>query len=374
MKKRLDQWIVSILFCGFLLGMLLLYLLLPKHAFSQQEKRYLAEPPILTWDALCSGAYSEKVETYMADHVPGRSFFVGINAYYTLLTGRQASEDILLTKDSRLVEQPVQVDPAVIARNAELIRKFAETVDVPVQLMLVPSAGWAAEDSLPSLLRRYRDAELIQEVYAAVGEGIQTIDLVSAFTRTGQPDRLYYKTDHHWNSLGAYTAYQEYMNVLGKPCRMQEAYRIETIPDFYGSTYSRSALWLTPGDSIELWHGGNQISITHEEEQTAHLGPFFRERLEESDKYTVFLDGNHSLVRVKNTDCSGQGKLMVIRDSFSNCLGCFLADSYETVVLADLRYYKKSLSELLKEDACDQILICYSLSNFLTDDNIIWLR
>ena len=77
---------------------------------------------------------------------------------------------------------------------------------------------------------------------------------------------------------------------------------------------------------------------------------------------------------VNNADCAGQGKLLVIRDSFSNCLGGFLADSYETVVLVDLRYYKKAVSELLKEDTYDQVLICYSLGNFLTDENIIWLR
>lgn len=374
MKHKFDQWIICISFCAILLGMLVLYLFLPKQTFSQQEKRYLAMIPTFSWESLRSGEFSEKVETYMADHVPGRNFLVGINAYYNLLTGRQTSEEILLTGDDRLVERPVQDDPAAISKKMDTIRTFAEGIDVPVQMMIVPSSGWAVGEHVSALLEEYKDAEIIQNIYAASGEGIQTIDIASEFAQTGQAAQFYYKTDHHWNSLGAYTAYRAYMNFLGIPCLTPDDYRIETFSDFYGSTYSRSGLWLTPGDFIELWHSGEDLSVLNEELNTAHSGVFFLERLEEADKYTVFLDGNHSLVRIHNADCPRKGKLLVIRDSFANCLGGFLADSYETVVLVDLRYYKKAVSELLEEDSYDQVLICYSLGNFLTDENIVWLR
>ena len=102
------------------------------------------------------------------------------------------------------------------------------------------------------------------------------------------------------------------------------------------------------------------------------MGVFYWERLEEADKYTVFLDGNHSLVRIHNP--AAEGKLLVIRDSFSNCLGCFLAESYGEVVLVDLRYYKQPVSELADLEQFDSILVCYSIGNFLTDANILWLR
>ena len=96
--------------------------------------------------------------------------------------------------------------------------------------------------------------------------------------------------------------------------------------------------------------------------------------LEETDKYTVFLDGNHSTVRLDNPRNAGQGKILVIRDSYCNVFGGFLAESYETVVLVDLRYYKNPVSQLLAEEEFDRVLICYSIGNFMTDSNIIWLR
>ena len=75
-----------------------------------------------------------------------------------------------------------------------------------------------------------------------------------------------------------------------------------------------------------------------------------------------------------NPEAAGKGKLLVIRDSYANCLGTFLANSYETVVLVDLRYYKLAVSELLAQEEFDDILVCYSLGNFMTDTNMIWLR
>ena len=59
---------------------------MPKLAFSENEKRYLADAPKVSWTAVASGAWGEDAETYMADHIPGRSFFVGLNAYTELWT------------------------------------------------------------------------------------------------------------------------------------------------------------------------------------------------------------------------------------------------------------------------------------------------
>ena len=147
---------------------------------------------------------------------------------------------------------------------------------------------------------------------------------------------------------------------------------ISEVPDFRGSTYSRSALWLFPGDTIELWQGSDQLTVANAETEGVHEGIFYWERLEEADKYTVFLDGNHSLVRIQNPEKTG--KILVIRDSYSNCLGGFLAQSYGEVVLVDLRYYRQSVSQLVREEAIDDVLVCYSCANFLTDTNLVLLK
>ena len=102
---------------------------------------------------------------------------------------------------------------------------------------------------------------------------------------------------------------------------------------------------------------------------------FYRERLEEADKYTVNLDGNHSVVRIENPNALTDDTLLVVRDSYSNSLGTFLSESYKTVILVDLRYFRSvPVSELAARENVDRVLICYSIGNFMTDTNMIFLR
>lgn len=365
MKTKKSEILTIALFVGFLTAMLAMYLVLPKPDFSEQEKRNLAEAPKLSWEALASGELGEDIETYMADHIPGRDFFVGLNAYFELLTGRQWGKDIYRLPDGRLVEAPVQWDPAAVEKNMKAINGFAQKLGRPVDLMLVPSAGWASGE-YPEL---YRDEDMIRDIYG-LGEGdLRTVDLLDTYRDRRE---LYFKTDHHWNSRGAYEGYAAYRQFLGCDFRAEGDFTITDQGLFRGSTYSRSALWLTPGEPLELWQGSGGITVSNGETEGIHEGVFYWERLKEADKYTVNLDGNHSVVRIHNP--GGEGRLLVVRDSYANSLGTFLAESWEEAVLVDLRYYKEPISKLAQDESFDDVLICYSIGNFMKDANIIWLR
>lgn len=371
--KKGDKWTCT-LFCSFLGVMFLLFLLLPRDNFSQLEKRYLAEAPEANREKILSGRFGEELEDYVDDHMPGRDFFVGLNAYYELLTGRQISAKVCVAARGRLIEPPVSMNLAAVEKNMAAINAFADSIGQRVDMMLVPSAGFILQDTILGLHDPYQDDAYIREIYAQAGENISCIDLTEQFREMPQREALYYRTDHHWTSFGAYTAYASYMDFVGRDALSQEAFTVERVPNFRGSTYSRSGLWLTKGEPLELWNAGDSFTVTNEDAGKPHEGLFYRERLEELDKYTVFLDGNHSLVRIENRKAVGNGKLLVIRDSFSNCFGTFLANSYETVVLADLRYFKQPLSELVREEDFTDILVCYSIGNFLSDPNLVWLR
>ena len=362
MKQTKKDLITVCLFCGFLALMAALYCALPKQAFSETEKRYLSEFPVPRWSDVSSGDWGEDVETYLADHIPGRNFFVGLNAYFDLYTGRQVGKDVLLS-GNRILEAPVQWDDAAVSRNMAVINNLAANTGRQVDLMIVPSAGWAND------LSQYSDHAIISDIYAMAETTVTTVDMCQVFE--GRPD-LYFRTDHHWTSAGAYAAYSQLMTQKDRSFPAADYFTVENAAQFQGSTYSRSALWLTEAEDLEIWHGSQDLTVTNGETEGTHDGVIYRERLEESDKYTVFLDGNHSIVRIQNPNA--EGRILVVRDSYSNLLGCFLAESYGEVVLVDLRYYKQPVSKLMEEEPFDDILICYSLGNFMTDANFIWLK
>ena len=284
MKSRFDEKLMIAAFCGFLGVMSLLFFLLPKEKFSPLEKRYLSDAPVLTWENLSSGKFGSDVESYMADYIPGRNFFVGLNAYVDLFTGRQVSKGVYAAEGNRLVQAPVVWNEKQAQQNMQAINSFAEKIGRQVDLMLVPSAGWAAQDTIVGLSDPYEDEALIQRLYDLCGESVRTIDLTSVIKAQEDPASLYYRTDHHWTTDGAYLAYETYMQLLGRDYRAKEDFTVETASGFQGSTYSECALWLTPGEDIEMWHGSSNITVTNGENPEPHQGVFYEERLGGADK------------------------------------------------------------------------------------------
>lgn len=363
-----------IIFCGALLVMALLLLLLPPGEFSEKEKRYLAGAPELTADTLFSGEFGEKAETYAADHLPARDLLIGINAGLDKLALRQTVKDIYVGNDGRLFERPVTADPQELREKLEQINDFADILGREVDFILVPSAGYILRDDIGGLADSYRDRDIIYLTREFCGDKINFINLVSLFENEPDPGALYYRTDHHWTSRGAYLAACEYLSQKGRTVPREQDFTVETAEGFYGTTYSRSALWLTDSESIELWRGKGSFTVTNSDDRLPHEGLFYTEHLSEADKYPVYLGGNHPLIRIENSNPDAEGSILIIRDSYSSCLAGFLAESYKTVVLADLRYYKQPLSKLCEEEGFDDVAVIYSLGNFVSDENIWWLE
>lgn len=354
------------MFAAFLFG--------SKENYSEREKRALADAPTLNWSELMSGSFGAQAEDYAADHIFGRDFFIELNAYFDALSNLQVTKEIYVSHDGRLYESPCQFDSSALERCMTAVNAFAAAVGSKVDLMLVPSAGYLMQDEIQGLANPYVDDKLISYAYSLAGDNVSPIDILSNFSACALPQQLYYATDHHWTSLGAYTAYAKYMECLGKACPSPEDYSVTEVPGFHGSTYSRACFWELPSECVELWDSGGDFTVSFSEADEEYNSLFFPDRLEEADKYLVYLNGNHPLVRITNNSPFADGKILVIRDSYANCMGCFLADSYKEVVLADLRYYKQPLSELCTEEDFDNILIVYYASNFMEDSNIAWLN
>ena len=374
MKKTINR-VLNALFCLLLFAVPVLFFALPKSEFSDSEKRYLERVPTFSLENLIDGSYTRALGDYVADHFPLRDLFVGLNAYYDLYAGRQYTKDYCL-RDGRLYAAPTAFDTAALDRNTERLNSFAAELaaagrDIPVRLMLVPSAGAVLleEGETPW---HYDDRAIIDYVYSRTT--LQPIDLMEDFSAAADKKALYYGTDHHWTSFGAWEAARVYAGQLGRTMPPRESYRVTDVGDFRGSAWSGSGLWLTEGDTLELWESGTAVSVTNESGETRD-SVFYRERLEELDKYTVFLDGNHSLVRIARADNAQETgiNVLVIRDSFSNSLGCFLSDCCDKVVLVDLRYYKLPLGELIESEGINEILVEYSCDNYVKDSNLAFL-
>ena len=370
---------VVLLFIGIIVVMQAAFWLLPRRSFSENEKRVLSEAPQIDAAGIADGSVFRSIESYLSDHFPGRELWVGTNAYLVNVEGRGATEDIVRGTDGWLFTAPVSDDRETLWDNMQAITTFAEKQSVPVSMMAVPSAGAVVSDKLPALHMPYPDADLLEEARRIAGNTLHWVDLYTDFCSAEQPERLYYRTDHHWTSEGAYRAYCLLMEELGQSSVPRDDFTVEQISGFYGTSYSKSGLWLTEPDTLELWTDSDIQAVTtvydaNRADPVTREGMFFREYLEDADKYPVFLSGNHARVHIETNADSGK-RLLVIKDSYAHALAPFLAEEYSTIDLIDLRYFKQqTISSWLEENPADEILLVYGLSSLAEDKNLQWLE
>ena len=361
------------LFCGFIGAFAALYLLLPRADFSENEKRVLAKFPEVSPETIFNGSFESGFEDWLSDHVPFRDELVGLNACYELASGRNGLGGVILGAEKRLFAAPEPLDAEAIERKCARINGFMETTGLPVSVLLVPESGYIQNAALPALHAEYRDGELSRIVKNALDARVEFLWPEARFRQLAG-EEIYYRTDHHLTSRGAFEAYGIYADALGLPAPDGDAYSIEKYEGFYGSMYSKSGLWFVPPDAVELWRSDAQEGLTVTfDDREASDSPFFPEHLEEMDMYPVFLDGNHALVTMENPNAVGEN-LLILRDSFGHCFAPFAAGDFKRVVLVDLRYYRRPVSELAREMDIDRVLVLYGADTFLTDTNFAWLK
>ena len=341
--------------------------------FSFAERRVLAEFPKADSLSLNRWTWDDDIENYLSDHLILRNALTGISAYMRLAAGTERLDDVYMTGKGQLVESPVEdtaKNRSSLQRNLAHLDKLAADEGLRMYMLVPPTAGYAARDDLPAYLRPlYRDDALLNEIrnYA----DLVAVDLSDALCE-GKGDR-FYRTDNHWNADGAYAAYARCLESLGKTPVPAERIVYESYEDFHGSTLSRSALWLTPHETIRYPLLSCDYTVQIEDEPP-RSDLYFREALTSHDPYAVFFNGNYGTVRLTNLSPDGEGVLLVVKDSFANALVPLLLPHYKTVVMIDPRFFRGSVHELIVSEGVDDLLCICSLKTLVTDDKLRLLK
>lgn len=363
---RISQLVTAVLFCAFLAGFGLLHIVLPDRTFSPVENRSLARMPEFSWSSLADGSYTSKLETYLEDQFPLRDGWMGLKNRYEYLLGKREFHGVYLCGD-RLIHKVEDAGRA--EQNIAYLQKLTELTDLPVCLGLIPTAAEVYRDALPAGSENFDQTAYLEKVRESVPDAVW-VDIAQTLTEHRR-ERLFYRTDHHWTSLGAYYGYGALMEALGvqpeplgTPATVSE--------DFYGTLYSTSGVhWLEP-DTIERYVSGQGVTVEDFEKKETH-GLYVDSFLGEKDKYASFLGGNTPLYIVRNQSAASDEKLLVVRDSYSDALAPFLSQYFAEIHLIDLRYYRTSVAEYALENGMDRIFVCYSVENFVKDMDAVFM-
>ena len=358
-------------FCLFLGGLLAWHVLLPDRARSETENRTLAQRPAFSWAALASGGFTADVEDYFADQFPLRDGWTGLKARAEQMLGKREFNGVYLCGDTLIakVNPPLE---GLEEKNLRHAARLTERTEIPVYLGLIPSAAEIWREKLPAGAESWDQAALIAR--AAGLEGVESVDFLTAL-REHAGEKIFYRTDHHWTTLGAYYGYTALMEALGRGTETLDraAFSPEILSgEFNGTLYSQSGVhWLEP-DTMEAWVEEDGLSVTSWRDGTPReTGLYDDDYLGKKDKYSAFLGGNQPLCVIRNE--AGTGRLLLVRDSYADSLAPFLARHFQEVHLLDLRYYRGSAAAYAAENGVDGIVILQSVPNFITDRNLALL-
>jgi len=382
LNSKKAQIAIVALFLVFTLSLSVLFFVLPKTKFSAAENRYLADAPTVSFENFIDGNLTQELEGdqggYIPDYFPFRSFFVGVNSYWNLLTGSTYSNNYYFSKDGYIIDKPYSTGG--LERSMRAINNFASSFD-EIMFMAVPSVGEMMSSKLPDIHFDYADSEVFDYIYKNKADNVKFIDVRESFGDCVVSDeQIYYRTDHHWTSLGAYVAYGKYCDEMGLEYTRKEDFTVKEYPGFYGSTYSGSGYFMTPSDTVEVWENDKnknsiKVTITESGKSEEYSSMFFTDNLKEKDMYTVFLDGIQPIVKIENKNAKTQKTLLIVKDSFAQCAAPFFAETYSKVIMVDLRGSKASVSELAKQEGVDDVLILYGVSALCAESGELpWLK
>lgn len=398
MNKNYARFLSS-LFCGSLAVLFTANALTPDKDFSEIENRALAQKPTINKATFSlpslgglfssdeggdffTGELMDDYETYTIDQFVGRDLWVAAKAISEKVLGKKENNDVYFCDDGSLISRFDFTDKiqSTTEKNFKRVSSFAEKNAGKVYFGLIPTQASVWADKLPDGAPNY-DQNLIINSAATSVTGATQIDLATILNEHSGED-IFYRTDHHWTSLGAYYGYVALMNGLGRGDEIVplENYTKTTVStEFYGTVFSSSGVrWVEP-DEMDIYvpaDGLNLVTVTTDQNGLEVRTPrdfYDMSYLEVKDKYSMFLGGQQALgvVTTGNTD---KPKLLLIRDSYSDSLVPFLTPHFSEIHLIDLRYNKTSASEYMEKNGIDTAVVLYSVPNFTSDANLTFLR
>ncbi len=343
-----------------LLGMGMFALLWPQKDFSDAERRYLASAPQAP--SLTEWKTDQETESYLADRIPLRNIWVGIDSCAQVVTGRRTTLGSWPAAGA-ILELPVKSSGEKAARRLRQFAALAEKAGAEWQVIVPRSHGYLLREKMNGLLRTQYEQET--EIYKVLEEDPHFADVLPDGTAA---EEVYYRTDHHWTLQGAWLAYAAVCRADGLPVFELDEFERTSYPGFCGTTRSRSGLPVFSGDTIEC--AEPKAGVTMNADGAVYDRLIFPERAETYDGYAVYLDGNHGMTEILNPDAPG-GTLLVYKDSFANCLLPLLAADYRRIAAVDARYYAGTFSQALEAvGTVDRVLFVYSADSLVNDTSV----
>ncbi len=403
--KKILQYPIAVLFALFISVFFLVDVFNSDRAFSEFENTSLAQKPAFSWSSFVDGSFGSKYVKYINEQFLGRDNWISMKAVADMGLGRIESHGVTYGDDHYLMEKleivedqnyPANAGTNIVKqtsldRSNGMVSSFLQMYDQPITFSLVPNSYAILEDEVPTGFPGANQQVYTQQIYQTLREADDQLEIVDFSDALSQhkDEYIYYRTDHHWTTLGAYYAYVAYCEQKGLTPVSLEELKENKVEDFYGTFYSKAKRPSQPADTI-TWYDVDVdefafVANLQQDKQLAQLGEVVQEdglellrvdgmmdqrKFEVRDKYAAFMWGNSGYVKIKsshnlNHQEGKTSRLLLFKDSYANSMIPYLTYNYDEIIVVDLRYMAKSTKELMQEEF-DDIFVMYNFSTYVS--------
>jgi hypothetical protein len=374
--------IVSIImiwfFCLVIFGVAGLHFVTKDNSFSESENRVLAQFPKLSVATITDGSFMKDFETYLTDQFPFRDGIISLKTFADRMIGKNEENGVYIGKNGYLFETQTALDKKHIKQLAEAVKEFRNKhQSLETAFVLVPNSSYVYSEYLPDYLEVESQRKLISDVHKLIDDDSILWPAAAKILKDNADDtQLYYKTDHHWTTRGAYLLFKEIAISWGLE---KDEKSIDDKFEFYEISHSfEGTLSSTSGvhdvqDTVEIClpeksEGSYVANFESSGDKTASL--FFKDKLKQKNHYEVFLGGNYDKVIISTVSTSKRS-LLLIKDSYANCMIPMLTPYFSKIVVIDPRYLTDSLDSIIKENDFSHMMYLYNANTLFEDNSLV---
>ena len=385
------------IFCILLLAGGIASLAMKKQSVSVMENRKLATMPKYSDSLFWSGKYFKQIEEYYADNFPLRDKWINFSdkfksnigftsseiKLYDPTNDAEANEKTDTAKSDTIKDGPLKDDGAMgevkkkvfVFKNrafemfgggeamgksyADVINSYNKILSPDIQIynLIIPVAlEFEITEKYAKLQKPNRPA--IESIYNTLDGNIKKVWAIDEI-RKHREEYIYFNTDHHWTSLGAYYAYKAFCETAGLTPVSLDTVAYKTKPSFLGSLYRLtkdaglqgnpdSVRYYLFKDSMTFYVGSNKVGQWTKSKM-------YGEGASGPNSYSVFLQGDLPTVKMETQHKNGR-KIAIVKESYGNAFAPFLINNYEKVIVVDQRYYTGDFIAMLKAEGINELL------------------
>lgn len=354
-------------FCAILLVVVMVVnLIMPDIEKSEVENRSLQTFPSVSLDSIVDGSFASELSDWFSDQFVGRNFLIHVRYGVLKTIGYDKIDSVYLCTD-KLIEESATPDVDNIVRNLDAIEAFAQ--DLPTYFMLVPNAINVQYSELPYFTTSDGQDGIMNDIFNYFEDRIETIDTRS-FLSEHSDEYIYYKTDHHWTSLGAFYGCQYFLEQQGESIDLKDYTVYPVSNDFQGTLANKTGSFGI-NDQIDIYVKNDLCDyyVMDDETEEKVRSIYSSSALDTNDQYTVFMGGNKGIVHLE-MDNDSDKHLLLFKDSYANAAIQFLLPYYRSITIVDARYYNEKAESLIKRDKITDVMYLYNTNTFVQDTSL----